>query len=174
MLGIPVYYADDAARRLMNTQPELREAIINAFGKGAYQGKHLNRAYIASIVFGDNEKLQLLNSLTHPATIRDANEWMQQQSTPYIIKEAALIFESGSNEHLDLVVGVSSPLELRINRVISRDNVTPEVVRSRMARQMDEEIKMKLCDYVLVNDEKHLLIPQVLELHQTFKGKMAG
>jgi dephospho-CoA kinase len=165
-LGIPVYYADDAARRLMNEDEDLKKSIIKHFGKESYTNDQLNRPYIASLVFNNKEKLELLNALTHPVTIRDANAWMQQQDSPYAIKEAALIFESGSAEHLDHVIGVYTPAPLRIQRIMQRDNTTREEVLQRMNRQMDEDIKMKLCDSIIINDEQQLLIPQVLQLHE--------
>ena len=96
VLGVPVYYADAAARRLMNEDDEIRQNLIKHFGPDSYKDGKLNRSYVSSIVFNNKEKLELLNQLTHPATIRDANEWMQKQNAPYTLKEAALIFESGS------------------------------------------------------------------------------
>ena len=167
-LGIPVYYADDAAKNLMNTNEELKTAIIKNFGEGSYSNGELNRKYISSIVFNDAEKLELLNSLTHPATIRDAEEWMKRQTSTYIIKEAALLFESGAHKILDIVIGVSAPLPLRINRAMARDGATKEEILKRINRQMDEEEKMKSCDFVIINNEEELIIPQVLELHQKF------
>jgi dephospho-CoA kinase len=168
VLRIPVYYADDATKKIMNTDEELKASLIKNFGEQTYQNNQLNRSYLASVVFADKEKLELLNSLTHPATIRDANKWIQEQTSPYIIKEAALLFESGANEHLDHIVGVFAPQELRIKRTIVRDNITREEVWQRMNRQMDEEAKMKLCDSIIINDEQTLLIPQVLKLHEKF------
>lgn len=165
VLGVPVYYADDAAKRIMNTDEELKKSIIQHFGKESYINDQLNRPYIASIVFNNKEKLDLLNHLTHPATIRDANNWMYQQTFPYTIKEAALIFESGSSEHLDYVIGVFAPAALRIKRTMDRDHVSREEVLKRMSRQIDEDIKMKLCNAVVVNDEQKLVTTQVLELH---------
>jgi len=173
VLGIPAYYADMAARRLMNEDQELKKNIIAYFGNESYEANELNRSYIASVVFNDKEKLELLNSLTHPATIRDANQWMERQSSPYTIKEAALIFESGSAEHLDYVIGVYTPTPLRIQRIMRRDNITREEVLHRMNRQIDEEIKMRLCDAVLINDEQQLLLPQVLQLHEKLLGLSA-
>ncbi len=166
VLGIPVYYADEAAKNIMNRDPELKEKIIEAFGPESYVNNELNRPYISSIVFNNTEKLDLLNSLTHPATIRDAESWMLQQNAPYVLKEAALIFESSSAENLDYVIGVFSPLSLRIKRIMDRDNVTREEVMKRMSRQIDEDIKMRLCDKVIVNDEQQLVVTQVLTLHQ--------
>lgn len=172
VLGIPVYYADEAAKQIMNTDEELKKELIKHFGPQAYKDGLLDRAYVASIVFSDKQKLELLNSLTHPATIRDAERWMSRQSSPYAIKEAALLFESGSNQYLDHIIGVYAPQPLRIKRVMSRDHVTEEEVLKRLSKQMDEDEKMKLCDSVIVNDEQQLLIPQVLEIHETLKSKV--
>jgi dephospho-CoA kinase len=168
VLGIPVYYADEAAKNIMNSDKRLKAALIKNFGEQTYQSGQLNRAWLASVVFTDNQKLQLLNSLTHPATIRDANKWIQQQTSPYIVKEAALLFESGADKYLDHIVGVSAPEELRIQRAMQRDQVKREDVLQRMSRQMKEEEKMKLCQSILINDEKEMLVPQVLELHKKF------
>ena len=168
VLGIPVYYSDIATRQLMNKDPELRKNIEANFGKDSYTGDDLNRSYIASIVFNDVNKLELLNSLTHPATILHARQWMQQQQSPYVIKEAALIFESGSAADLDYVIGVSAPLHLRIKRAMERDGVSSDEVMRRMKRQINEDIKMKLCDFVIINDENELVIPQVITLHEQF------
>ena len=169
-LGIPVYYADDAARNLMNTDKELKAAIIKNFGEGSYTNGELNRKYIAGIVFNDKEKLELLNSLTHPATIRDAEEWIKRQTSSYIIKEAALLFESGAHKNLDYVIGIDAPLPLRMKRVMARDGSSEEEIMKRINRQMDEKKKMKSCDFVIINDEQQLVIPQVLELHRKFSS----
>jgi len=168
VLGIPVYYADDAAKRLMDENENVRGAIENNFSKKAYTDNGLNRKYISEIVFNNPGKLALLNSIVHPATIKDADEWIQKQNSPYIIKEAALLFESGANQKLDYVIGVKAPLELRILRVAKRDNVSREEILSRMNNQMDEEAKLALCDFIIINDEEQLVIPQVLQLHKKF------
>lgn len=169
-LNIPVYYADEAARTLMNTDTGVIAAMKKSFGEESYSNGELNRSYIASIVFNNAYKLDLLNSITHPATIAHAKNWMRQQTAPYAIKEAALIFEAGSSQGLDYIVGVYAPQALRLKRVISRDKTTREEVLKRMSRQINEEMKMKLCDFVITNDEQHLVIPQVMELHERFKG----
>jgi dephospho-CoA kinase len=171
VLGIPVYYADDATKKIMITDEELKASLIKNFGEQTYQNGLLNRSYLASVVFPDKEKLELLNSLTHPVTIRDANRWIEKQTSAYIIKEAALLFESGANEYLDHIVGVFAPEELRVQRTMARDNITREEVLQRMNRQMDEESKMKLCDSVVINDEQQLVIPQVLALHNQFLSR---
>lgn len=166
-LGIPVYYADDAAKRVMIEHKELRKNIIHHFGAESYTNEILNRSYLAKAVFPDPQKVALLNSLVHPVTIADAESWMQQQTTPYAIKEAALIFESDAWKRLDYVIGVSAPYELRLQRAMLRDGLSKEAIDERMKRQLNEEEKMKRCDFVLKNDETELLIPQVLKLHET-------
>ena len=166
LLGVPVYYADDAAKRIMNEDEELKTVIQKQFGKASYENNELDRAYLATKVFNDPFQLEILNSLVHPATIRDAEKWMKVQLTPYTIKEAALIFESGSAEQLDYVVGVYAPVQLRVKRTVERNNISADEVLKRMNQQLDEEIKIKLCDFVIQNDEQQLVIPQVIELHQ--------
>ena len=167
-LGIPVYYADDAAKRLMNADAGLKQQIQKHFGADTYKNGVLDRAFLAGIVFNDQYKLELLNTLVHPVTIRDANEWIKQQQSPYVVKEAALLFETSAQEGLDLIIGVSAPKHLRLHRTMQRDKISKEEIKKRMERQVDENIKMKLCDFIIYNDEQHLVIPQVLALHQRF------
>ncbi|MBK8610912.1 MAG: dephospho-CoA kinase [Chitinophagaceae bacterium] len=166
VLGIPVYYADEAAKRLMNDHDTLKQKIKTTFGDNAYREGKLDRKYLSAVVFNNPEKLALLNSLVHPATLQDAERWMKLQSAPYAIKEAALIFESGAQEHLDYVIGVTAPAPLRILRTMQRDGITREEVIARMDKQMDDNIKMKLCDFVIKNDEQEMLLPQVHALHE--------
>lgn len=166
ILGVPVYYADKASKRLYNTDKELMALMKQHFGEDIYINAELNKSKLAEIVFSDEKKLALLNSLVHPPTIRDAEKWMRTQKGPYIIKEAALLFEAGSVASLDYVIGVRAPVSLRIKRVMERDGVAREEVMRRINRQVDEEIKMKLCDFIIQNDEQQLVIPQVLTLHQ--------
>lgn len=173
-LGIPVYYADEAARRIMNEDEVLKEQIMQQFGAAAYPDGKLDRKYLAGIVFNNPAKLELLNSLVHPATIRNGELWMEKQTTPYAIKEAAIIFESGSQSNLDYVIGVSAPDALRIHRTMQRDHITREEVLVRMSKQIKQIIKMRLCDFVIVNDEQHAVIPQVLLLHEELLKKAAS
>ncbi len=166
VLGIPVYYADDAAKRLMNEDENLKQQIITHFGEESYIDGKLNRPYLSSVIFSDTEKTKVINSIIHPATIANAELWMSKQTALYAIKEAALIFEAAAEKQLDLVIGVQTPLPLRIQRVMLRDNITEEAVLARMQKQMNEEEKINRCDFVIVNDEKELLIPQVVALHE--------
>ncbi|MFM2326431.1 MAG: hypothetical protein RIR31_633 [Bacteroidota bacterium] len=166
VLGIPVYYADDAAKRLMNEDDNLKQKIQALFGEAVYKNGLLDRKQLAAIVFNAPEKLSLLNSVVHPVTIADAEQWMLHQTTPYAIKEAALIFESGAQQQLDYVIGVYAPAPLRIQRSMQRDGITRDEVIARMNKQIDDNIKMRLCNFVITNDEQELLIPQVIALHQ--------
>ncbi len=168
VLGIPFFDADTEAKLMMEKDEQLALSIQRLFGKETYTDKKLNRKYLANIVFNDHGRLEQLNALVHPAAILAANNWMNLQTTPYAVKEAALLFESGSASYLNYIIGVYSSKELRIKRVMERDNVTAEQVLARMRRQMDEEEKMKLCDFRAVNDEQQLLIPQVVQLHGKF------
>jgi dephospho-CoA kinase len=165
-LGIPVYKADDAAKRLMNEDETVKTALIKYFGEQVYLDGKLNRQYLAEQVFNNKEKLSFLNSVVHPATINDGQRWMQKQSGAYAIKEAAIIFESGTQRYLDYIIGVYAPVTLRIFRSKKRDNLTQEEVKARINKQMDDAIKMKLCDIVIINDEQQALLPQVLKLHE--------
>lgn len=166
VLGIPVYAADEVGRRLMNENEIVKKKVKEFFGEAAYTDEILNRKYLADIVFNNEEQLARLNAIVHPATLKDADDWMNNQHSPYAIKEAAILFESGAHEHLDYVIGVSSPAPLRIERAMQRDNVTREQVIARMNRQINETVKMRLCDFIIYNDEEQLVIPQVLTLHQ--------
>jgi len=170
LLDIPVYYADDASKRLYKTDKDLIKKMKEHFGEGIYNEDELNRTALAQLVFNDPQKLSLLNQLVHPPTIRDAVEWMQKQTGVYVIKEAALLFESGSAEGLDYVVGVYAPTHIRLKRVMERDKISREDVLARMNRQINEELKMKLCDFVVQNNEQDLVIPQILTLHETLSA----
>lgn len=165
-LGIPVFYADKEAKRLMEEDMELKKSISEAFGNEAYANGRLNRTYLAEVVFSHPEKLDKLNQLVHPVSIAAAEKWMRAQTSPYSIKEAALLFESGSQEHLDFVIGVSAPLETRIKRTMERDRISKKQVQARMDRQLNETIKLRLCNAVIENDGRRALLPQVLALHE--------
>ncbi len=170
-LGIPVFDADSAAKNIMETNTALIASIIEKFGEQSYIDGKLNRKHIAGIVFNDAYQLEVLNSITHPITIQAFQGWVKLQNAPYIIKEAALLFEAGTAGGLDVVIGVYAPQALRIKRVMQRDNVERQAVLDRMSKQIKEEIKMRLCDYVVVNDEQQLLLPQVLQLHKKLMNK---
>ncbi len=171
VLGVPVFDADATAKSILNSDPELREQIIAAFGLETYKNGLLDRKYLATLVFSNPDELAKLNALVHPATIKAANAWAkhwEEQGSAYIVKEAALLFEAGTNVGLDFIIGVTAPEDLRITRVMARDHVTREEVLKRMQHQLDDTKKMERCDIVIDDNEKALLIPQVLALHQQF------
>ena len=169
-LNIPIYYEDDRAKWLMVKSPSLQTGIIQLFGDKAYAADgSLNRAHIGGIAFKDPAKLQKLNALVHPAVFVDGENWQQEQlalGVPYTLKEAALIYETGSYKMLDKVIVVTAPEEIRIQRVMKRDKLTAEEVKERIARQMPESEKVEKADYVIQNDGQHSLIKQVLQIHQ--------
>jgi len=173
-LGIPVFNADEVAKGLMQTSPVIKEQLINTFGKQVYAANGiLDKTYLAGIVFKDKYQLELLNAIVHPITIQAAKDWAAKQSAPYVIKEAALIFESAAADGLTAVIGVSAPLNLRIQRVMERDACSKIEVEQRMRHQISDSIKLKLCDWVIQNNEQDLVLPQVLKVHEAILTKLA-
>ena len=136
------------------------------FGPDSFLGDKYNRPYISKIAFEQPSLLQALNAIVHPLTIADATSWIKKQDTAYVIKEAALIFESGSEKELDAVIGVWSPLPLRVKRVMHRDGIDEVEVMRKINNQMPEEEKMSRCNFTINNNETEMLIPQVLTLHE--------
>ncbi|GMQ27906.1 dephospho-CoA kinase [Algoriphagus confluentis] len=168
LLGIPVYSADDRAKWLMEHDPNLKSKITEEFGINSYtQEGALNRKYLAEQVFSDPEKVKKINALVHPAVGLDFDKWTLEQKVPYVLKEAALLFETGSAKQLDKIINVSSPLKVRIARVLMRDPHRSESqVNTIIDQQLPDETKNELADFVIKNSENKLLIPQVLEIHQ--------
>lgn len=167
-LGIPVYFADDRAKALMVEDQKLVRQIKKLLGNEAYSSDgSLHREFIARIVFKDPKKLKQLNALVHPAVGKDGLQWQATQlEVPYTLKEAALLIESGSYKFLDYLITVWAPRELRIKRVMKRDDTTREAIEARMSKQMSEFEKLDLADFVIINDGKHSLIKQVIRLHR--------
>jgi len=165
-LRVPVYHADEAARRLMNSDAGLMENIRKMFGDQAYSREGLNRPYLAGLVFGNEERLSGLNKLVHPVVRDDFKRWTGQQGdAAYVIEEAAILFESGASKEMGLTVLVYAPEEVRIRRVMERDGVSREEVLKRMRHQMSEEKLMEMADHHLLNDGTAMILPQVIELH---------
>lgn len=166
-LGVPVFYADARAKVLAREDAELRSRIIESFGKEAYAGEEYNKAYIASRVFSHPDELARLNAIIHPAVMKDWELFCRNHADrPYVIKEAAIMLESGGRDTVDKVILVSAPEELRIQRVMLRDKTGRDQILARMAAQMPELEKRKLADYIIENDGKTPLITQVLTLHR--------
>jgi len=165
--GIPVYYSDDRAKDLMNNDPVLKQKIITLFGEEAYLVNELNRAHISSIVFSDKNKLAGLNNAVHPVVAYDFEQWCAQQNTGFVVKEAAILIESGANKHLDRIVVVSASEEERVRRVMKRDGVGEQQVLARIKNQLSEQDRLKHADYIINNEGDEHLIPQVQQICNT-------
>jgi len=170
-LGIPIFDADAVSNQLVEHDAALKTAIIELFGKEAYKNNIYNRKYIASIVFSQAEMLQALNALVHPKAIEAAKQWFEKQQTPYAIKEAAILFESNSEKDIDIIIGVTAPEKVRIERVMQRTGYSKEEVIKRMQQQMPDEEKMAKCNYVIQNNDTDAILPQILQIHQQLINK---
>lgn len=174
-LGIPCYNSDESAKQLTNTDRNLRGQIIQLLGEKAYnsEGKY-DRKLVSKIVFENQNLLLKLNQLIHPAVAHDFECWLSQQTTPYILKEAAILFESKAYLKLDYTILVTAPLATRISRIKARDNKNEADILNVINAQMPEEEKIKLANFVINNDEKTLLIPQLIALHDQILAKISN
>ena len=167
--GIPVYIADDEARKIMQAD-EIIEEIKNTFGIGIFENGILNRQKLAQIVFGDAEKLKLLNAIIHPAVKKHFHDWiLDHKNSPYIIYEAAILFESGSYKDCDKIITVIAPMESRIQRVIQRDNTTREQVLNRINTQWNDDQRIAKSDFVIENDSPEIAKSEVDKILKILK-----
>ncbi len=165
-LGVAVYYADREARRVMNDDPALIARIVELFGEKAYNEQGLDRQYLAGKVFGNPALLDKLNQIVHPVVRKDYSRWVAlQHEASYVVEEAAILFESGADRFMDFNILVYAPEELRIRRVMLRDHLGEKEIRSRISHQMGEKEKLSRADYVIYNDEKEMLLPQIVAMH---------
>jgi dephospho-CoA kinase len=166
-LGISIYDADARAKWIMNNDKELKKAIISNFGWDAYtRNDDLNREYLAKVVFNNQNQLEILNSIVHPAVESDYEQWaIQHKDEPYSLKEAALLFESNSFKTLHKVIVVNSPIETRIERIIKRDHVKREDILKRIQNQTTDRQRMSMADWIIYNDGVHSLIEQTMKVH---------
>ncbi len=165
-LGVPTYNADDRAKWLMNNNPIIVKKVMDLFGPNTYINQELNRALIADKVFKNKSYLTKLNAIVHPVVFNDFDEWYDAQTFPYVLKEAALLFESRSYRDLDAIVTVDAPLKIRLKRASTRDNKSEAEIRERIKNQYPSEIKVAAADFVINNDGVTPVLPQVLQLHQ--------
>ena len=172
ILGIPVFYADEAAKSVMVNDGQLAGELKSEFGEKSYlPDGTLNRKHIASIVFDDDAALARLNAIVHPATFRAFDAWVANiKDVPYVVKEAAVLFESDSYKLCDQTIMVQAPFDMRIKRVMDRDGLSRDEIEKREAHQFSEEKKARLADYIIKNDNSELVIPQVLTLHEVFSS----
>ena len=165
VLGVPVFHADEEAKDLMDSDPVLRSAITERFGEKVYADNILDRRALAAIVFKDVRALADLNAMVHPAVRRAFNRWTEEQTTPYVVMEAAILVEHDGYKAFDRVITVTCPEAMRVARVMQRDGVAEADVRARMANQATEEERLRIAHFVVANDDTQLVIPQVLAIH---------
>ncbi|MBP6399070.1 MAG: dephospho-CoA kinase [Saprospiraceae bacterium] len=173
MLGVPVYYADDRAKKIMTANKQVKKAIIDVFSKQAYfSNGRINRKFISEIIFQQPEKRNLLNAIVHPAVLEDGRQWNLAQNSAITLKEAALLIQSGSYKEMDYVILVECPLDVRIPRVMKRNKLSKQEVLNRIQSQMSDEEMRKFADFRIQNDGKISLIQQVLKIYRSLlEGK---
>ncbi|MDA8531881.1 dephospho-CoA kinase [Flavobacteriaceae bacterium] len=164
-LGVPVYNADNEAKKLMNESPKIRTKLIELFGVNAYSDGLLNRSYIAQLVFKDKNKLDALNQIIHPEVATHYSAWLATQAYPYVVKEVAILFELGAEDQFDFILTVTAPKQSRIDRVMQRDTKTSEEVLSIIKNQWDEALKINKSDFVIYNIDTQLTAKEVEEIH---------
>lgn len=165
-LGIAVFYADEVAKELYEDDPVLVETIRERFGDEILHSGKINKSKLGEIIFADKSKLSALNSLVHPAVSRAFLKWKKNQTSPYIIRESAILIESKSYLDCDHIIQITAPEPLRIQRVMQRSNLNEQQIRSRISEQMTEDERRPFCDFEIPNDEKHLILGTILEMHR--------
>ncbi len=169
-LGVPVYFADNEAKKLMNTSKKIKKKIIAKFGEEAYKDGKLNRAYLATLVFKDKDKLIAINKIVHPEVAKHFSKWTKKQSknieSNYLIQENAILFENGSASKFNYIITVTAPVDIRINRILKRDSITKDAILSRMDNQWNDNEKVKLSDFVINNINLIDTKKQVKKLHK--------
>jgi dephospho-CoA kinase len=169
-MGYPVYYSDVRSKFITETDPEIRTGLIYLFGQEVFDEKGLNRSFLAKMIFNDDEKRLAVNQLIHPKVRADFDHWVEQQNSTIVFNEAAILFETGAYKRFDKNVLVSAPTEVKIKRVIKRDNTFREEVLSRMSKQWSDEKKIPLADIVIINDDRSPLIAQVEKMIVELNG----
>lgn len=166
-LNVPVFYADTESKKLLNT-PQIQKQLVSVFGNEIMDNNNsINRTILAKLVFENKMLLEKLNGILHPAVATRFNEWLKLHSkNKYILKEAAILFESGAYKQLDKIITIEAPVDIRIKRVMLRDNEKKENIISRINNQLNDEERKKLSDFVITNDEKKAVLPQVLSIHE--------
>ena len=163
-MGIPIYTADTESKKLIDTSPHIRKQLTDVFGPQLYKNGKVDKAMLASLIFGNEENLHYANSVIHPAVFDDFRHWAEQQTQAFVVVESAILFDSGFYKSVDITVNVTAPLEIRIRRVEERDKVSRKSIEERINSQMSEDERNRLSDYTIFNDERHALLPQVENL----------
>ena len=168
IIGVPIYNSDKIAKKILKTNVSVKKNIIKYFGDQVLTCNKLDNKKIASLIFKQKDKLKIINSIIHPLVKKDFTNWCKKQKNTYIIKESALMFTSNAYKELDSIIFTKSPLNLRVKRIISRDQKNKKEIFSIMKNQSSDIFLEKKCDYIIQNDEKSSLIDQVLKLHEIF------
>lgn len=166
-LGIPVFNSDDEAKSVYTDFPEILEAVRSQFGDTVFSGGELNKAALASIVFENKEALRKLNQLIHPLVRSKFEKWVEKQNSPYVLREAAILIESGAAADCDFVILVKAPESVRIERVLLRNGLSEAQIKQRMTAQMSDDEKSSKSDFIVNNDGSELVLPQILKIHQS-------
>jgi dephospho-CoA kinase len=166
VLGIPVFSADRIAREIMDNDEDIIRKINSIVGKNLYSSGFLDRMALASLIFNNHNLLEQVNALIHPVVFDRFTEWNNSQTSPYVIMEAAILFESGAAKLVDKIATIVAPEEERLARVTLRSKLSRQQVLERMKNQMDDEAKIKLSDYVIYNSENDMIIPEILKIHE--------
>jgi dephospho-CoA kinase len=170
LLGIPVFQADVVAGKLINSDAVIRNELISLYGHDIYNSdRKINREKLAGIIFNNDAELEKVNKVVHPAVRNEYMNWVKNQESEYVIHEAAILFESGFYKMMDFTILVTAPEEMRIERVMKRNGLTRENVISRIDRQWPDSEKRKIASVELINDNKSLLIPQIIEIDKKIK-----
>ncbi|MDO6597192.1 dephospho-CoA kinase [Oceanihabitans sp. 2_MG-2023] len=164
-LGVPIYIADDEAKKLMNRSKVIKRKLIALFGEDAYKNEKLNRPYLAKLIFNDESLLKKMNAIVHPKVAQHFKRWLKKQDAPYIIKEVAILFENGSYKHCDYIITVTAAIDTRMERLLKRDNTTVSKIEAIMNNQWKDEEKIALSQYVIYNDILEDTIFQVQKTH---------
>ena len=171
-LGVPVYNSDEKAKHLMNTSEIIKKRLIDAFGEHSFEDGKLNRTYLAALVFNNKEKLKQLNAIVHPEVKNDFKRWLISQDAPYVLQENPLIFENNNQGDFDLIITVTAPQEIRVQRVMERDGLSEDQVLSRVKNQLDDELKIKGSHFVIMNDTLQSTKTQVERINEEILGQI--
>jgi len=170
-LGVPVYIADIEAKKLMNRSKVVKRKLIQLFGDTAYVNNKLNKAYIAKLIFGNKDLLQEMNAIVHPKVAKHFKKWIQKQESKYVIKEAAILFENGNYKECDYIITVTAPEQIRIKRVLERDQTSVKKIKAIINNQWNDKKKIELSDYVINNVNIEQTQQKVKEIHQEILKK---
>jgi dephospho-CoA kinase len=164
-LGISVYNSDIEAKKLNNSSERIKKELINRFGNDLYKEDVLDKKLLAKYIFNNSENIKFVNNIIHPEVKKHFEKWLKLQKGRFVIKESAILIETGIYKDVDILISVLAPEELRIKRIFNRDNLNKEEIKARIDKQTNDETRLSISDYIVKNDDKHLIIPQILQIY---------